>query len=171
MNQMTEEETNKITNQLTGSWRLPINENNSISITLLSNANFFWTIAAYSTTEKAIQILTGSEMQGNWQVRATRKPPKIDKIRNPFNTEKAKESSVSSPSGPYLILNFTDLPKSMLNLRIKGWQVDLANWINNVLEVTRDGHYRILEFSSDKMQLKTPENKLEVWRKVGGAYD
>ncbi|MBF2005550.1 MAG: hypothetical protein IGS49_08790 [Chlorogloeopsis fritschii C42_A2020_084] len=169
MKQITEEETIKIVNQLIGSWRLPLNDHDSVSVSFFPNGNFFWTIAAYSTVEKVIQIFKGAEMQGNWQVRPKRKPPKILSKVNLFNTPN-RELSVASSPGPFLILNFTDLPKSMLNLRFAGWQIDLANWVNNVLEVTRDGHYRILKFSSEEMQLETPEKKVEIWRKASGEF-
>lgn len=170
MEQITEEEIIKIVNQLGGSWRLPITEHDSVSVTFLPNGNFFWTIAAYSSFEKMIQILKGSEMQGNWQVRPTRKPPKIT-FENIFNILGDRKTSVSTNTPrPYLILNFTDLPKSVLNIRLAGSHIDLANWVNNLLEVTRDGHYRILEFSSEEMRLETPEKKIEIWRKAGEAY-
>ncbi len=160
-----------IIRQLPGSWRLPIRSDESITVSFSPNGKFFWNISAYSTTKKTIQIFTGPDYQGNWHIRSERSKgssaSSLSSVSSSFSLIKSQPPKSSSDiTGPFLVLNFTDLPHSILNITPFGVRMDVANWINNFFEIARNNDYRILEFTTDEMHLEAPNNTKEVWRRV-----
>jgi hypothetical protein len=166
----------EVIRQIPGSWRLSIKTDESITITFFPNGHFFWTISAYSATKKAIQIATGPEWAGNWHVRSERGPHSSlsGSSSSSFSSFSLFDRNPRQPvdtgaQGPYLILNFTELSKSILNFQLFGFRIDLANWVNNFAELIRDGNYRIVEFNKDKMRLENPEG-IEIWHNVSTKF-
>lgn len=166
----------EIIRQIPGSWRLPIREDESITITFFPNGHFFMTISAYSSAKRTIQVLTGPDWQGNWHVRSQRRSSSSSSSSSsPFSSfssfgKGSSNNPVSNLPGPYLVLNFTDLTKSILNFQLFGFRVDLANWFNNFCETIKDNNYRILDFDSEEMQLETPEKVKENWHRVSKTF-
>lgn len=170
--------------RLPGSWRLPNRLDESVAVTFYPDGNFGWTVSAYSAWRKTIQIGTGPFWRGNWQIRPTKWAPKVvdysryfawagretcvdvlDAVGMPL-PHQAPPTMPLAIEGPFLVMNFTDLSQSILNLCLFGFRLDLANWLNNVAEVFRDGNVRIVEFADDRMTIEPPERRPETWYRV-----
>lgn len=167
----------QIMRQLPGSWRLPITKKESVTITFQANGHFYWVASANAPTKKALQIALGAERQGNWQVRS--EPGSRGSLRGSSAAGRSSSANLMArlrsqpvpsgppiPEGPYLILNFTELPKSALNLSLFGVRADVADWINNFLETVRDGNHRIVEFHDDRMVVELPSGSREAWHRA-----
>jgi len=160
------------TRRMPGSWRLPLKEDEAVTITFFPNGRFFYTIAANSALRKLMQIGTGDDWEGNWHVRANRaKPGMLERssatVRSSFSL--GEEKRPPPEKGPFLVLNFTEMRKSILNMNLLGVRMDLANWINNLMETMRDGHYRIMEMTDEELHLDGP-NGPEVWHRAHNQF-
>lgn len=176
--------TAQIIKRLPGSWRLPNRDDNSVTITFYPDGNFGWTVSAYSVVQKTTQIFTGPFWRGNWQVRPQKSAVGYSDYFTTLNwgvQETLAEclSLFSLPAerrppprfpvaipGPFLVLNFTDLSQSILNLSILGVRLDVANWMNNIAEVFRDGNQRIVEISDESLRIEGSRNSVETWFRV-----
>lgn len=167
----------EIMRQIPGSWQLPIKDGESVTITFFPNKAFYYKICANSASQKGIQVFTGDDWKGNWHVRSNRTAPSsLEKSStssaNVMRRLVGKDAPPPKPpaAGPYLVLNFTALPDSILNLNIAGVRVDLANWVNNLFEAFRDGNYRIIEFTKEEMHLEGPKGNREIWHRTSDNF-
>jgi len=156
----------QIIKRLSGSWRLPISNGESATITFQPSGLFAWNISARNTATKAKQLVLGDDMIGNWHISSEKSTSSVSSFSS-FSSSFASKPKADKPlEGPFLILNFKKLPESILNINAFGFRLEIANFINNFLELVRDGNYRIVEFETESMTLENPKGEIEVWHKA-----
>jgi hypothetical protein len=171
--------------KILGSWELPSHENYSETINLHgSPVRFTYTCSATSVGERCRQILVGDEIYGNWHIRTTRKKTSSSSsargsvnfftgwLAPPSQTGKV-DTSVrfdDDDLGPFLVLNFTEIAKSILNVNVLGIRLDLANWLNNFREIVEDDHLKIISLTeNDTLLTLKGKRGIQVWRKFQAA--
>jgi hypothetical protein len=174
-----------IKRKILGSWELPSNEDYSETINLYgSPAKFTYTCSATSAKERIRQVFVGDEIYGNWHIRTTRKKSSarsssFGSVRSSVNfstgwlAPRAQTSQVDASVrcddddlGPFLVLNFTDITKSILNVNVLGIRFDLANWLNNLREIVEDDYLKIISLTDDDTCLTLRGKRgTQIWRR------
>jgi hypothetical protein len=186
MSQFESLDPSDIKRRILGSWELPSNEDYSETINLYgSPAKFTYTCSATSAKERIRQVLVGDEIYGNWHIRTTRKKNSAGSSSSgsmrssaSFGTDwlapraqvgKVVDRSVQADDddlGPFLVLNFTDITKSILNVNILGVRFDLANWLNNFREIVEDDYLKIISLTDKDTRLTLKGKRgTQVWRR------
>jgi hypothetical protein len=178
-----------IKRRILGSWELPTNENYSETINLYgSPAKFTYTCSATSARERIRQVFVGDEIYGNWHIRTTRKKnssgsSSSGSMRSSVNISTAwlapraqtgkVDTSIQIDDddlGPFLVLNFTDITKSILNVNVLGVRFDLANWLNNFREIVEDDYLKIISLADNDTRLTLKGKRgTQVWRRFQEA--
>lgn len=177
-----------IQRKIVGSWQLPIHDDYSETITLHgAPRRLVYTCSAASFKERLRQFFVGDELYGNWQIRTSRSKqsksaiassvggslkrsttgsltwisPRFEKEGSPSNTNDEYET------GLFLVLNFTDIPKSLLNLNLVGLRIDIGNWLNNLREMIEDDSFKIISLTDKDTKLTLQGKKgIQVWTKI-----
>lgn len=178
-----------IKRRILGSWELPSNEDYSETINLYgSPAKFTYTCSATSAKERIRQVFVGDEIHGNWHIRTTRKKNSAGSsssgsVRSSVNfgtnwlAPRAQTGQVDASVrfddddlGPFLVLNFTDITKSILNVNVLGIRFDLANWLNNFREIVEDDYLKIISLTDNDTRLTLKSKRgTQVWRRFQEA--
>jgi hypothetical protein len=173
-----------IKRRILGAWELPSNEQYAETITLYgASAKFSYTCSATDIKERIRQIFVGDDIYGNWHIRTTR-PKGSSKssggsIRSsvsistrwlaPRHQAQSVDQSFQLDDddlGPFLILNFTDITKSILNVNILGIRLDAANWLNNLREIAENDYLKIVSLTDNDTRLTLQGKRgTQVWRK------
>lgn len=175
-----------IQRKIVGSWQLPIHDDYSETITLHgAPRRLIYTCSAASFPERLRQFFVGDELYGNWQIRTSRSKQcaiassakgsvkrsttsSLTWIAPRFETE-GEKSNISNEyeTGLFLVLNFTDIPKSLLNLNLVGLRIDIANWLNNLREMIEDDVFKIVALTDGDTKLTLQGKKgTQVWTKI-----
>lgn len=160
--------------QLPGTWRLPETNDYAAKIALSQSGQFIYTISAASTIERARRLLIGDEIAGDWHVRCVRPPKNVSGIF--VEVIRVATSPIAPPhqrgrnaneddEGPFLVLNFTRLPNSILNLRTAHFPIEVGNWLNHVRQIATPDYIKILDLT--KTELKVHDHTgIQVWQRV-----
>jgi hypothetical protein len=185
MSQFESLDPSNIKRRILGSWELPSHEDYSETINLYgAPARFTYTCSATSVQERIRQIFVGDEIHGNWHIRTTRKKnsgssSSSGSVRSSVNlgtdwlAPRAQTGKVDSSFrlddddlGPFLVLNFTDIAKSILNINVLGLRLDLANWLNNFREIAEDDYLKIISLTDNDTRLTLKGKRgTQVWRR------
>ncbi|WP_017654649.1 hypothetical protein [Fortiea contorta] len=185
MSQLESLDPSDIKRRILGSWELPSHEEYAETINLYgSPSKFTYTCSATSVKERIRQILVGDEIHGNWHIRTNRRKSLRDSsasgsVRSSvsFSTNwlapRAQTGKVDASIrldgddlGPFLVLNFTDITKSILNLNLLGIRLDVANWLNNFREIAEDDYLKIVSLKDNDTRLTLKGKRgIQVWRR------
>jgi hypothetical protein len=182
---MSQLDPNEAKRRILGAWELPAHEDYTETICLHGYASkFSYTCSATSPKERFRQIFVGDEIHGNWHIRATRRKggrdsSMIGSVRSSvgFSTEfimprfRKKGTDLANSLdeddlGPFIVLNFTDISKSVLNVNLVGLRLDIANWLNNFRELVEDDYLKIVSLTENDTCLTLKNKKgIQVWRR------
>jgi hypothetical protein len=175
--------------KMQGTWQLPMNEHYSDTLSLYPQGKLLYTCRAASFEERFHQMFVGDEQMGNWHVRSTYKKNallnsrvggsirgsvgSVNFIAPGFQRDGFDSSNVNqdNDTGPFLILNFTELTKSILNPTVAGFRIDIGNLLNNFRELVQDDCLQIVSFTDNDTKLTLRGNRgTTVWHKVEDRF-
>lgn len=153
-----------------GTWNLPMDDHYAITMTFSRSKQFTCMICAATPRERLRQAFFGDEIRGNWHIRS-RKPPQgtvggsvnaIERIGRgsvvrltdlvaPPSELGPKPGYEDGEEGPFLVLNYTDFPQSLLNIHAFGFNVKLGNWLSAIRQVISDDYHKILEIDKERL--------------------
>jgi hypothetical protein len=164
----------EIAAQLPGAWRLPITDDYSVIIALTGNGQFLYTISAATAKARALRLLLGDEIAGDWHVRSRR--PRGSSFGSSAGSVRFVTSSVAPPHqrgggnsqdevGPFLVLNVTRVPNSILNLSVAGFHVKFGEWLSHIRQVAVPDYIKILDLTQNELKVRGYSG-VEVWHKI-----
>ena len=175
MSSLLDTEEEEIERLLIGTWRLPLTEDYLVKIALGGVGTFKYTIAAASSKERARRLLLGEEIGGDWHIRRRRKPVgglrqssagSVEFITSSIAPPHQRGGSSSKDElGPFLVLNFTQVPKSILNLPIAGFHIELGSWLTHIRQVFVDDYIKLLDLTKSELKVHG-HSGIEVWRRI-----
>lgn len=169
-----------VTKRILGSWRLPETKYGTAIASFMADGMFLWHYSSIDRSLKAQEIAIGSCRRGNWHIRTNRlgaflntslpsfAQPMLGAVWN--RAWSIEDTFVDSKQlrdceGLFLILNFTALPESCLNLNLLGLRMDVANWVMNLFEMVGNPCHELLSVSTSQLQIRY-DGKEATWNKI-----
>lgn len=160
----------QLSRQLVGSWRLPQTPEGTAIVSFHPDGMFIWHNSTCDRLMKAREIVIGATMRGNWHVRNSLAAGQAwfgGWMSGVFGNPKLHGLPAPKRLAEdwYLVINFTALPESVLNLNLLGLRCDLANWTLNAWELASLHAHEILEITDETMVLSMYGHD-QLWLKV-----
>src|SRR5712691_2027043 len=76
-----------------------------------------------------------------------------------------KQASPPEAEGPWLVLNFQDLPKAVGNIKVFGARLDIINWIIAAGELGTGSHIKLLDHGNlgKHVTVRMPDGSQQTW--------
>jgi hypothetical protein len=164
-------------------WELPMGDDYSVELTLGNRLQMRYSICALTPKERLHRIIVGDDIAGTWKV-VGRKPPSgplSSSVHGPIGGSIRKLTDIIAPPsersdhapiyadgevGPFLLLNFTDFPQSLLNVHAFGFNLKLGNWLNAVRQIVAEDYRKIVSLTEQELIVEGRDNQNEVWHRA-----
>lgn len=173
----------EVSRDLRGCWSLPQYDSFSVTISFSANSEFTYAITALNTKQRIKAMTIGNKIHGTWTVRDTypgddnqeapselrsvssRAARKLTGVFGPPTQQAEPQPYQKGENGPFLMLNFTDLPDSHLNLSFLGAKLPIANFMNKLRELAAPDVFKIIDITLPTMQVEGRQG-IETWHKT-----
>lgn len=160
--------------EIAGTWLMTSENVLAPTITLQDNAVMHMVLPATNGKERARQMVSGDTITGNWYLQSVAsrrsKLASVGSITSSLLQKPLRNGQAPSAkdAGPFLVLNFQDLPKAIGNIKMFGFRLDIINWIIAADELGAGRHIQLLDHANlrERLSVRMPDSSRQTWVRV-----